>query len=121
MEPIKVDGADKASLKDPIQKYAEMFLSNMQSQHYSPARQKDYRVALTILGRSMSEAGMVAEGLDEEIAIDLVMRSRRSPRANKQARYIVQSFVRFVRQVEAADPESPAHAQRTEREALRRE
>src|SRR6516164_1178149 len=109
MEQIKVDCADEISITNPIQKYAEMFLSNMQSQHYSPARQKDYRVALTVLGRSMSETGVATEDLDEERAIDLIMRSCRSPRAIKQARYIVQNFVRFLRQVEATTPDSPTH------------
>jgi integrase/recombinase XerD len=118
MESIKVDDADEASINNPIEKYAEMFLSNMQSQHYSSVRQKDYSVVLTILGRSMSEAGIAAKDLNEEMATDLMERSPRSPRVIRQARYIVQNFVKFLRQVETT---TPAQEQRGERELLRRE
>jgi site-specific recombinase XerD len=121
MQRIKVDEANGLSINNPIEKYAEMFLSNMQSQYYSPARQKDYRVALTILGQSMSEAGIAAEDLHEEMATDLVIRTCRSPRVIKQARFIVQNFVRFLRQLSATTVDSPDSARHSERELFRRE
>jgi hypothetical protein len=93
----------------------------MERQHYCPARITQYVLGIDALGRFLKISNVAVKDLDEDRAVDLLMRSDGSLRWKKRTVFIVRSFVRFLQELGVAKPTLPMASADTARGRLRLE
>jgi hypothetical protein len=109
------------AIDNPLDDYARQFRSHMERQYYCPARITQYVLGIDALGRFLKTSNVAVNDLDEDRAVDLLMRSDGSLRWKKRTVFIVRSFVRFLQELGVAKPTVPMASDDTARGRLRLE
>jgi len=81
----------------PLGIYMKQFQAHLEKQFYSPLTIVQYDQCLTALGNQMKAAKVKPEHLDENTAVALIAKAELPPYRSTYNRFIVKSFISFLR------------------------
>ena len=84
-------------IDNPLGAYMTQFQTHLERQFYRPATIAEYSQCLTALGHEMKAVGMEPAHLNEDAAVELITKAALPSYRSKHHRFIVRSFISFLR------------------------
>jgi hypothetical protein len=84
-------------IRDPLCEYLKQIKKHLENQHYSRDGMIQYSRCINALGCQMKAFNVDLNDLDEERAVDLISESDQPPYRCKHDRFVVKSFVKFLK------------------------
>jgi integrase/recombinase XerD len=109
------------NIDNPLGTYMTQFQKHLEKQFYQPATIAEYDQCLTALGNQMKAANVEPEHLSEDTAGELIAKAKVAPSRSKYNRFIVGSFISFLRTLDVGTSPVAVVTDDSARAGLRRD